>query len=322
MRLFICIFFLSSSLIAQHLDRVEKVMATYPSNFTQVEDLAKRLSYDFKTDQERVKAAYIWIVNNIAYDYKLEFVKPKHVWIRYRTEQERLQKEQDALDNRLNAILKERKTLCYGFSNLFKRLCDLMFIKSVTINGYTKLSANLIGNKTPYKNHSWNAALINGNWLLFDLTWAAGYTNVETNAWLRERNDYYFATAPEQLISTHLPANSKWQLLPNPISLESFFNNPIFYPDYFKNRMLLDQNEDGLLKRYGNNVSITFSNLPTQQTLFYSINGSRDLTKVNQVTQTKNGKYVVTIRGLKKSATQLTLYNQLTPSLDFKLESK
>lgn len=296
-------------------------MATYPTEFSTVQELAKRIDYDFKTEREKVEAAYLWIIKNIRYDYnQLYETKSKRIWIRYNTEEEKARLIEEALDERLNYILEVRATLCYGYSNLFKRLLDLMEIEAVNINGHTKISTESIGSETSgIKNHSWNAVYLDGKWRLFDLTWAAGYTDYERNNWLPRRNDHYFDIDPQALISTHLPEDSRWQLLNRPMPTEHFFENPIYYKTYFEHRYILAEEEDGLLEMDGRKVKITFSNLPLEKRLFYSLNGSHEVLSVENIKKTKDGKYQVVIYGLGNNADQLTLYSNLQPAIDFKL---
>ncbi|WP_435579534.1 transglutaminase domain-containing protein [Gilvibacter sp.] len=320
MRHLIALLFFSLTALGQQNPEIQTVLATYPTEFETVNDLAKKIAYDFKTDEDRVEAIYSWITANIRYDYNQIFQqKPKNTWIRYRSQEEKKSKEQQALDIRLNEILRVKHTLCFGYSNLFKRLCDLMGLNAVTINGYTKRTVAVIGDPTPFKNHSWNAVYLDGKWQLFDLTWAAGYTDILKDRWLRERNDYYFNTDPQQLISTHLPADPNWQLLQLPLSSDAFFEEPIYYPSYYRDCFVLSAKEDGILTAEGRKVSITFSSIPKGRTLFYAVDGKREIVEVDRIKQTPDGQYRVDIFGLKKDARQLTLYSNLSPAIDFKL---
>lgn len=321
MRFVIILLFMNGLMWAQPSTYVENIMATYPSDFKKIDVLAKRLQYDFKTDQQRVEAAYLWIANNIRYDHKkLYETTPKKVWIRYRTEKEKQKNTRIAIDHRLNRILKNRHTLCYGYSNMFQRLCELMGIKAVNINGYAKRSTGVIGDTEPFKNHSWNAVFLNDSWQLFDLTWAAGFTDHATDKWITERNDHYFNTDPQALISTHLPADPKWQLLQNPLSNSTFFKNPIYYPSYYVDQLLLDQKEDGILELDGRMVAISFASLPDEKPLYYSLNGSNKVLAIENIKQTEAGKYLVSIYGVNRKSERLTIYSDLRPAMDFKLQ--
>lgn len=113
-------------------------------------------------------------------------------------------------------MLKERKTLCDGYTNLFKALANEANLTAVTVEGYTKGDT---GSKFKGR-HSWNAVKINGSWYLVDCTLGAGYTN------FRRFNEYYFFTPPSQFVNDHFPDDPKWQLLNNPLSEDEFERMP------------------------------------------------------------------------------------------------
>lgn len=64
-----------------------------------------------------------------------------------------------------------------------------------------------------------------GSWFLVDSTWGAGHIN-SGDVYQRGFNQYYFLTPPSQLIFTHFPVESKWQLLKQPLSKEEFIQQP------------------------------------------------------------------------------------------------
>lgn len=84
--------------------------------------------------------------------------------------------------------------------------------------------------------HSWNAVLIDGHWRLVDCHWAArrmigkkGAENVRYGL-----DEYYFLIDPRQLIYTHYPDDTNWQLLERTYSLEDFENLPPVKSLFFK----------------------------------------------------------------------------------------
>ena len=87
------------------------------------------------------------------------------------------------------------------------------------------------GNNTPP--HAWNAVYLRGGWRLVDCTWGAGQVNPDTKEYEKLANEFYFLTDPDELIYTHLPYDEaesnyeKWQLLKNPVSLETFNQMPL-----------------------------------------------------------------------------------------------
>ncbi|MUT67653.1 transglutaminase-like domain-containing protein [Paenibacillus sp. NEAU-GSW1] len=108
---------------------------------------AKELTANKKTDSEKVKAIYNYIVNNVSYDYDLAANLPT-----------------DYLPN-IDRTLSSKKDICYGYSALFAAM-----LRSVDIP--TKL---VMGNTTYVKQyHAWNEVMLNGEWVIVDTTVDAG----------------------------------------------------------------------------------------------------------------------------------------------------
>ena len=84
-------------------------------------------------------------------------------------------------------------------------------------------------------NHAWNVVKLDGEYIIFDLTWASGYGSGDS--FRREFKPEYFNPKPEDFIRDHFPDNSKWQLLEKPISKKEFINSPQ-YDKEFKNLSL------------------------------------------------------------------------------------
>src|SRR5690606_11087438 len=110
--------------------------------------------------------------------------------------------------------------ICFGYAQLFQKMCALADIKSAVVNGYGKgtVSASL---PMEEPNHSWNAVRIDGRWYLLDATWGSS-TQSRENEFVQISNDDYFLIPPEKFVLTHLPGNAMWQLLGNPVSMKTF----------------------------------------------------------------------------------------------------
>ena len=63
-------------------------------------------------------------------------------------------------------------------------------------------------------NHSWNAVYIDGNWFLLDCHWATRHD--ESVDVKYDYDDFYFLTDPAEMIYSHFPENTGWQLLQSP----------------------------------------------------------------------------------------------------------
>jgi hypothetical protein len=177
-------------------------------------DLAKYLSEPARNDRDRVRAAYIWITDRIAYDTDAFFAKRRSA---------------EASDD----VLRNRKCVCAGYAQLFDDLCKRMGGQTAVVTGY---ASGIEDDNTAGENHAWNAVILDGKWFLVDATWGSGF--LEGKRFSKRYNDVYFLTPPERMIFTHLPTEVKWQLLDRPVSRKEFesFNKMAKNLDVFSGR--------------------------------------------------------------------------------------
>uniref|UniRef100_A0A8W8JWX8 KY-like immunoglobulin-like domain-containing protein n=1 Tax=Magallana gigas TaxID=29159 RepID=A0A8W8JWX8_MAGGI len=76
--------------------------------------------------------------------------------------------------------------------------------------------------------HAWNAVRIDGHWRFVECTWGAGFLD-QNNSFQKKLEPFYFFTEPKHFINAHFPWKSDeegfsklWQLLDNPISLDTY----------------------------------------------------------------------------------------------------
>ena len=96
---------------------------------------------DALTDEEKAKAAYTWILNNITYDYDC------NLFYQY---------------SDLDKTLQTKKGICYDIANLFTAICRSQNIPCYSVDGYRK-------DDYQYK-HTWNRVCIDGAWYNVDVT--------------------------------------------------------------------------------------------------------------------------------------------------------
>ena len=145
-------------------------------------------------EEQKVYLSYYWIKNNIVYDTQ--------------------GRDSGTAVYDPPGVFNKRKTVCSGYSRLFKELLIAMNYtesKIKNIEGYSKGESYSPFNP-PESNHEWNAVEINGKWCLIDTTWDAQKTS-----------EYYLCTPPKCFVRDHLPlSDNSLQFLENPISLETF----------------------------------------------------------------------------------------------------
>lgn len=184
---------------------IDKKMAAISLNSsTSTDAIAHYINSNFKTENDKIRAVFYWTTSNISYDVKNMFVE-----MPYETSQEKIIK-----------TLKIRKGVCIHYAEVFNEISNKLGIKSYIIEGYTKQHG-----KVATLSHAWCASKIDKKWYLFDPTWGSG--SVYNGKFIKKRNDYYFKTEPEKIISSHIPFDYLWQFLNYPISNQEFYDGKI-----------------------------------------------------------------------------------------------
>lgn len=182
---------------------------------TSVKALAGYLTEGLGSDEEKVRAIYRWMTQNIRYD--LEGFRSS-----------------DFGDLSPEAVLRRRSAVCEGYSGLFESLVEAAGFEVAVISGFAKGLGFTAGDAVPAGfNHAWNAVKVRGEWKLLDCTWGAGALN-DQDEYVRGFEPFYFFTPPEQFIYSHFPNDPKWQLLPTPISRKAFERLPRVKPAFFR----------------------------------------------------------------------------------------
>jgi len=217
--------------------------AQQDTTFSKVDSIARTIRYDkdiYKLTREltnpyddqilKVRSIFIWITDNIRYDYK--FVnKGKEVYepaCKTGDNCELVRKNWEY--TYLRKILKKKKAICSGYSMLFKRMCDIAGVKCEVISGYAKTKFYEIGNKGG--SHAWNAVVIDSVYYLLDATWAAGGCDEDENTgkllkFKKQYDNYYWFTSFHDLVRNHYPKDKRWEFDPN-YTKEKYLDNPYY----------------------------------------------------------------------------------------------
>ena len=163
------------------------------------------------TEEEKAYILFYWMSQNIKYDLKGYFSGDTHV-------------EPEETYNRGSSV-------CSGYSRLFKYIGDYLGLDIICVSGYAKGYSYNINKKISGTNHEWNIIKFNNVYYQIDSTWGAG--SVNGNEFKQELCEFYFCPEPEQLISSHLPEEDKWQLISPPLSKEEFGKRVKFYNKFY-----------------------------------------------------------------------------------------
>ena len=207
-----------------------------------VAGIQKLPEYQGREELLKVRAFFKWVVESIAYD-------PTYL----------------DRDMTIQEILVERKGVCKQYVKLFGEMCSLGNVRVKSLKGFAKgpqYDPGLEFVPGEGVSHAWNAVFIQGSWRLLDCTWGAGKMDEDGDDYVKETNEHYFLTDPDELIYSHFPydevisrylsfwscckkysilssiqveANySRWQLLTSPISLSAFNTIPLLTPMFFE----------------------------------------------------------------------------------------
>ncbi|BHF57666.1 hypothetical protein SprV_0100060900 [Sparganum proliferum] len=172
-------------------------------NFTQ---LIWQLIYarNITSELERVRAIFLWLCTKDLHKMNFDNVKP------------------DSPEEILMGIRTGKST----YAQIFLTLCRYANLHCKLILGYAKGADYSPGMRFTGSvgQHSWNAVLIDGTWRLVDCHWAARRLIVKRASVENIRyvlDTFYFLANPSQLIYTHFPHDTDWQLLHHPITLEA-----------------------------------------------------------------------------------------------------
>jgi hypothetical protein len=163
--------------------------------------IAEYISANFKSENDKVRAAFYWTASNIRYDIEnIESIDYKEI-------------SQDKIKN---AVL-TKKGVCIHYAEVFNDIAKRIGVKSYLVYGYTKQNG-----KVAILAHAWCAARIDNAWWLFDPTWGAGY--VDKKKFFKKINNLHYKVAPSQYIATHMPFDYLWQFLNYPVTNQEFID--------------------------------------------------------------------------------------------------
>jgi len=298
---------------------VDEKVQNYPE-FPNLSSLAMRIENDFSETDERARAVYYWITQNIVYNQQAYLAYRRRIQPSILAGEQIEYVESPDQARVAEAIFFRRKTLSYGYAVLFNELAGRVGLHSNLIKGVIKTSARDINGDSPLPEHYWNAVLVEAEWKLIDLTWASGTLDPVTKRWKAQQNDFYYFTPPEVFITSHFPENPTWQLMGYKILLEEFVSWPVFYPGYFQFELELEASVPGTLTRSeSRRLTIQMGNLYDDDWLFYAYDYKDYLLEAGiRKTESKyNDVFVLVPR---KTPRYLTLYLGSEPIIDFKIK--
>ena len=169
---------------------------------------------NFQSQEDRARAYYTWIALNISYD--VEHMKELDLMQLFSVSGE------TSANQKGLAVIKNKKAVCEGYSNLMVDLCTASSIPCFMVCGNTKTPSGDI----PQILHAWNVLRIDSAWVILDITWSSGYVDLD-GKYVKRFSNLYFLPKPKKFIKDHFPLDPMWQLLRNPFTKKDFKNDSL-----------------------------------------------------------------------------------------------
>jgi hypothetical protein len=204
---FSCIltFFAPLSMAAQNFARIDSLAVNAPIWTTRTAvDLSAYCDANAVGELEKVRFYYVWIARNIRYDEK--------TYGAYRQTLDYNVEKQS-----VPVVFSERVAVCRGYALLLERLCRQSNIAARYVAGYGKSRLN----DERLEPHAWNAIRIEGNWELFDATWASNSLQRDSSN-LSVTFEKWFMTPPVQFARQHWSYDPIFHFTDEPTSRAAF----------------------------------------------------------------------------------------------------
>ena len=246
---------------------IDSLRETNPDEY--IRQIARLININSKNDFDRVKKAHDIVALVLSYDAESYWAKTLP-------------------DQSYKAVLKTCLSVCAGYANVFKRLCEELKIPCIVVSGYGRGVgvSPTAPDKPNESNHAWNIVTIEGANYFVECTWDSGYMDGKVSK-KKYRTDYLFIK-PKHLIYTHFPENTSHQLLATPVSAAQFGVLPPLNPKFFH---IVDNPSINLRKRIHVSNKLDFEyTVKEGYRLSYTIREMKDDTELkNRVIVQKRG---------------------------------
>jgi len=192
---------ISNSQTSTGFVKVNRIVLQIPDSLTSSsQDIANYINLNFYSQEEKSRAIFCWIAENIQYDFDNMYAINMY-----------------NSDISSDETLKTRRGICTNFSSLYSDIANKVGVKTYVISGYTRNKKLVDPNP-----HSWCVSMIDSSWYMIDPTWGSGY--IQNYLYVKKINNKFFKIKPNRFIKTHIPFDPLWQFLNYPITKQEFRN--------------------------------------------------------------------------------------------------
>lgn len=239
--------------------------------------LVSQLTENCTTETEKARAIFVWITDNIAYDYKA-FNKKK---LPKRPKPKKGKNYSDIVAqwkiDYTDRVLRQGKAVCEGYTMLFKRMCDYAGLQTDMVSGYVKTGPGDVG-RMGILDHAWNGIILNGNYYFVDVTWAAGTCSENKKGKLKDftkkLDDFYWLTPTEKFCTDHYPADKTNPGVSN-YPVERYKNNPYIKKNCLSSLTVLYPTSGVVEAHLGETITFTFEYDKDIHSIYLSSNTKR-----------------------------------------------
>lgn len=189
-------------------ERVAKFGSLASSNIATIADT---ITAPFSDHEEKARAIFYWIANNIAID-------PKGT------------KQNDPKNTLPEKVIEFRKATALGYSLLVQEMCSDVNIRCISVDGYKKHSPEDINQPLDEINHSWNVVQLGQSpetWYFVDACSASGSLDKKMTVFTKQFTSEYFFADKKLYNLAFYPDNSAWQLGGGPKNIKEFYALPV-----------------------------------------------------------------------------------------------
>jgi Transglutaminase-like superfamily len=193
----------------KYIDDDVKKLGAFPTK--NVAEITSAITAKFSTNEEKTRAIFYWIANNIAID-------PKAV------------KKQDERNKLPEKVVELRKATPLGFSLLLQEMCSYAKIRCLSVDGFVKNRTEEINEKAEEKNYSWNVVQLGQTseaWYYIDACRASGFLDPKQIVFTKQFTSQYFFTDKKLFNLIYFPDNLAWMLGGGNKSIKDFYALPI-----------------------------------------------------------------------------------------------
>jgi hypothetical protein len=274
-------------------------IAAKASKTKNLEKLSSALTKNLPDTIDKYRAIFTWVAMNITYD-----CEGLHNPAKCRT---------DPKD-----VISRGKSVCQGYANLFKALCELSGLKCLVVDGWSKNTFDKIDKEfTENTDHAWNVITLNNTYYLCDVTWGAGFVKGNCTGFEKSFKGFYFCTPPRIFCLNHYPREEKW-LMGEKISKKTFQELPHYFAFPLEyNISDLNQNKGSLTFKKGKKMKFEMKLDKALSTVIVQPSNDKNGTKIEFV---QSGNKLTFEYELDKYSPYLFIFFDLQGALVYKVK--